>query len=45
MYLIDNLLKSDTEIPWSNEKFDAQDGSADNNESTQKLLSSQFDER
>lgn len=45
IYLTDNLPKSDMEIPWSTEKFDALDGPTDNNESTQKILSSQFDER
>lgn len=40
------LVSADTEIPWSIDKFDAQDGpSADNNEPTRKLLNAEFDER
>lgn len=43
----DNFLKSDNETPWTADKFDAQDGlsSTDNNESAQKLMASQYDER
>lgn len=42
----DNLLKADTEVPWSIDKFDTQDGpnSADN-EATQKILNGECDER
>lgn len=43
----DNLVKSDMEIPWPADKIDIQDAfsSADNNESAQKVLASQYDER
>lgn len=43
--ILDNFLKPDSEVPWPIDDIQDDTNPSDNTESTQKILSTQFDER
>lgn len=43
--ILDNFLKPDSEVPWPIDNIQDDTNPSDNTDSTQKILSTQFDER